>query len=100
MNGDCLYMDQWFLFKLAQSIPIKFDFDIMWCDQAKRVWTQKRYTLSVHTLYASISELYHAENPIKIEHTVKRYSSILEMLKTIKYKGNWMLLLALSKNQY
>ena len=26
--------------------------------------------------------------------------AILVMLKTIKYKGNWILLLALSKNQY
>ena len=44
-------------------------------------------------LFATTSELYHTETPIKIKHTVPEIS-ILVMLKTTKYKGNWMLLLA------
>ena len=51
------------------------------------------------TLYASISKLYHAES-----HQNWTYGSrdiaILVMLKTIKCKGNEMLLLAVSRNQY
>ena len=51
------------------------------------------------TLHAQILELYPTENPIKIKHG-SRDIAILAMLKTLKYKGNRMLLLAQSKNQY
>ena len=42
----------------------------MWRDQAKWVWTENNKTQVSFSLHASISELYYAENPIKIEHTV------------------------------
>ena len=42
--------------------------NIMWCDQAKWVWTKKTTTQFPFSLYAPISDKYYAENPIKIEH--------------------------------
>ena len=38
--------------------------------------------------------------PSKLNVRFQRYSYVIVMLKTIKYKGNWVLLLALSKNQF
>ena len=50
-------------------------------------------------MYTPTAELYYIENPIKIKYTVPEIA-ILVMLKTIKYKENWMLSLAQFKNQY
>ena len=49
--------------------------------------TNKLKTQFPLSLYASHSELYFAENPIKIKHTVPEIG-FLVMLKTIKYKEN------------
>ena len=40
------------------------------------------------------------ENPVKIGLTVPRGIAILVLPKTLKYKGNWALIFAASKNQY
>ena len=44
---------------------------IMWCNQAKWVWTYKNIRNKFSfSLYAQTSKLYHTQNPIKIKHTV------------------------------
>ena len=92
-----LFKDNLFLFFIVYTHLIASH---LWCDQqAKWVWTWKKIkTPFSFSVYAWILDLNHVENPIQIEHTVPEIV-ILVMLKTIKYKGNWKLLLALSKNQ-
>ena len=57
----------------------------MWCDQAKWVWTRIKWKSS-----SQLQCMPHIW-------TNSRDITILVLLKTIKYKGNWILLLALSK---
>ena len=73
----------------------------LWCDEAKWVWTQKNESQFTFSLYAPASEQYHTDISVKNKHTVPEIAILfLVMFKTIKYKGNWNLFLALSKNQY
>ena len=60
--------------------------------------SKKIKTQFLFSLYAGTLELYHTENPIKNYAYSSRDIAILVMLKTIKYTGNWILLLA--KYQY
>ena len=64
----------------------------MWCDQAKWVWTPKKWKSSfrVQKMYALYSVLYFVEIPVKIGLLVPEIIAILVLLKTKKYKGNWI----------
>ena len=66
----------------------------MWCDNAKWIWSGKRIKCSL--IFGAIVWWKPHQNWTCGSSNI----TILELFKTFKYKGNWMLLLALSKNQY
>ena len=88
-----LYLDKYYIILYSWSIN-------MWCDQAKWVWTRKEgkkcwFSFSVK-LFNFRAILCWKPN----QNCTGRSRAILVMLKTIKYKENWIILLAVSQNHY
>ena len=74
--------------------------DYMWCDQAKWVWTWIKWKSSFRFNLCIMIRAILCWKPHQDWTSCSGDIAILVMFKTLNYKGNWMLLLAVSKNQY
>ena len=73
----------------------------MWCDQVKWVWTRKREIISSFNRIVCITlRAIFCWKPHQYRTYGSKVIAICVLLKTASYKGNRVLLFAVSRNQY